>query len=90
MVEFRKYFAFSVISSASRLSGPYPTTGREWLIRSHSSATFCFELSEKINYNMRLLLDPFIFDEVIIRFEEKPRIKGKFEITMIELTVSDL
>ena len=51
-------------------------TGRTLLIRSHSSAKFSFEfeLSGNLNYNIKLLLYPLMFDQIIGRFERKLRI----------------
>ena len=42
--------------------------GRTRLIRSHSSPRFSLELSGNSNYNMKLLLYPLTFDEVLSKF----------------------
>ena len=66
------------------VSSPKEATGQARLIRSHSSARFCFELSVNSNYNMKLLSFPLMSDEVISRLEAKLRSVN------FELTVSDM
>ena len=54
---------------------PFPSGYTGWvrLIRSHSSAGFCFELSGNSNYNINLLLYPLICDQVMSISENKLR-----------------
>ena len=63
----------------------YLVTGWVRLIRSHSSARFCFELSANSNYNIFLFLYPLIFDQVINILGNKLRIKCKIRINCVRI-----
>ena len=42
-------------------------------------------LNGNLNYIMKLFLHPLMFDEVISRFEEKPRIMGKIQMNRLRI-----
>ena len=61
----RRFFwlkSYAMICLCTYANLLFYSTGWVRLIRSHSSARFCFELSGNSNYNINLLLHPLICD----------------------------